>query len=298
MKELYISEDIDFSLDELIGKCIGILGIRGSGKSNTAGVIFEELLKHNYPLTVVDIDGEYFGLKEEYELLVIGQGENVDIEIEPEDAAQVAEISIKKSIPVVLDLSGFLKEEQRTMLKGYFTDLWNWAGKLRKPYMIGIEESHEFIPQGKNVFPLMTVRENLELGTFIRSDEGYFEKNIEQVYEMFPILEEKKSDRASTLSGGQLQMMEMGRAMLLTPQLVLIDEPSLGLAPKLAKGVFDKIETLKEEGTTILIVEQNADRSLRMSDYAYVIEAGENKYKGNAEEIRNDEEIKRSYLGG
>ncbi len=149
MKKLNISEDLDFNLDELIGKCIGILGIRGSGKSNTAGVIFEELLKHNYPLTVVDIDGEYFGLKEEYELLVIGQGKNVDITIEPEDAPQVAEISLKQSIPVVLDLSGYLKEEQRNMLKHYFTALWNWAGKLRKPYMIGIEESHEFIPQGK-----------------------------------------------------------------------------------------------------------------------------------------------------
>ncbi|MFW6005855.1 MAG: helicase HerA domain-containing protein [Candidatus Bipolaricaulota bacterium] len=149
MKELYISDDLDFSLGEIIGKCIGILGIRGSGKSNTAGVIFEELLKHNYPLTVVDIDGEYFGLKEEYELLVIGEGKNVDITIEPEDAPQVAEISLKQSIPVILDLSGYLKEEQRNMLKHYFTALWNWAGKLRKPYMIGIEESHEFIPQGK-----------------------------------------------------------------------------------------------------------------------------------------------------
>ena len=149
MKELHISDDLDFSLEEIIGKCIGILGIRGSGKSNTAGVIFEELLKHSYPLTVVDIDGEYFGLKEEYELLVIGQGKNVDITIEPEDAPQVAEISLKQSIPVVLDLSGYLKEEQRDMLKHYFTALWNWAGKLRKPYMIGIEESHEFIPQGK-----------------------------------------------------------------------------------------------------------------------------------------------------
>ncbi|MBS3786891.1 DUF87 domain-containing protein [Candidatus Bipolaricaulota bacterium] len=149
MKDLYISDDLDFNLDEIIGKCIGILGIRGSGKSNTAGVIFEELLKHSYPLTVVDIDGEYFGLKEEYELLVIGEGKNVDITIEPEDAPQVAEISLKQSIPVILDLSGYLKEEQRKMLKHYFTALWNWAGKLRKPYMIGIEESHEFIPQGK-----------------------------------------------------------------------------------------------------------------------------------------------------
>ncbi|MBS3766260.1 DUF87 domain-containing protein [Candidatus Bipolaricaulota bacterium] len=149
MKKLHISDDLDFKLDEIIGKCIGILGIRGSGKSNTAGVIFEELLKHNYPLTVVDIDGEYFGLKEEYELLVIGEGKNVDINIEPEDAPQVAEISLKESIPVILDLSGYLKEDQHEMLKHYFTALWNWAGKLRKPYMIGIEESHEFIPQGK-----------------------------------------------------------------------------------------------------------------------------------------------------
>ncbi|MFW6104895.1 MAG: ATP-binding protein [Candidatus Bipolaricaulota bacterium] len=149
MKRLHISKDLDFSLEEIIGKCIGILGIRGSGKSNTAGVIFEELLKHNYPLTVVDIDGEYFGLKEEYELLVIGEGKNVDITIEPEDAPQVAEISLKQSIPVILDLSGYLKEDQHKMLEHYFTALWNWAGKLRKPYMIGIEESHEFIPQGK-----------------------------------------------------------------------------------------------------------------------------------------------------
>mgnify|MGYP006295075929 CR=1 FL=1 len=149
MKNLNISEDIDFELEEIIGKCVGILGIRGSGKSNTAGVIFEELLNHNYPLTVVDIDGEYFGLKEEYELLVIGEGENVDLNIEPEDAEQVAEISIRQSIPVVLDLSGFLKSDQRSMLKSYFTRLWNLAGKLRKPYMIGIEESHEYIPQGK-----------------------------------------------------------------------------------------------------------------------------------------------------
>lgn len=149
MKRLHISKDLDFSLEEIIGKCIGIMGIRGSGKSNTAGVIFEELLKHNYPLTVVDIDGEYFGLKEEYELLVIGEGKNVDITIEPEDAPQVAEISLTQSIPVILDLSGYLKEDQHKMLEHYFTALWNLAGKLRKPYMIGIEESHEFIPQGK-----------------------------------------------------------------------------------------------------------------------------------------------------
>lgn len=150
MKYLQLNDEVHPPLEKVIGKCIAILGIRGSGKSNTAGVIFEELLKYSYPLTVVDIDGEYFGLKEKFELLVIGVGENVDLEIDPEDAGKVAEISLKQSIPVVLDLSGYLMNDQKKLLKNYLNRVWNLAGKLRKPYMIGIEEAHEYIPQGKN----------------------------------------------------------------------------------------------------------------------------------------------------
>jgi ABC-type branched-subunit amino acid transport system ATPase component len=155
-----------------------------------------------------------------------------------------------------------------------------------------------FVPQGRNLFPLMTVRENLELGAYIRSDKKGIESDIERMYGMFPLLKEKRNQRAGSLSGGEMQMLEMGRAMLLSPQLMLIDEPSLGLSPKMASEVFNKIDEIKEKGATILIVEQNADRSLRMSDYAYVLEMGKNRSEGPAEQIRNDDEIKKLYLGG
>jgi hypothetical protein len=145
---LNISVDLSLDLEALIGQCIAILGIRGSGKSNTAGVLFEELLKYNYPLSVVDIDGEYFGLKERFEVLVVGQGEGVEIEIDVGCAQEIAEISMEKNVPVVLDLSGFLSDERNEFLKEYLSAVWNLAGKLRRPYIIGIEEAHEFIPQG------------------------------------------------------------------------------------------------------------------------------------------------------
>ena len=155
-----------------------------------------------------------------------------------------------------------------------------------------------FVPQGRHVFPLMTVRENRELGAYIRRDRKLIEQNLEKVYDLFPLLRERSKQKGRSLSGGEMQTLEMGRAMLLNPRLMFLDEPSLGLSPIMANEVFDKIEEIKAAGSTILIVEQNADRSLRMSDYAYVLEVGKNKYKGPAEEIRNNEEVKRLYLGG
>ncbi len=158
-KPLSISRDLNLNLEDLIGQCIAILGIRGSGKSNTAGVIFEELLENNYPLSIVDIEGEYFGLKEKYEVLVVGKGEGVEIEIDAHCAPEIAQVSMEQNVPVVLDLSGFLSEERTELLKAYLSALWNLAGTLRKPYMIGIEEAHEFIPQGvKNELKEMIAR--------------------------------------------------------------------------------------------------------------------------------------------
>jgi ABC-type branched-subunit amino acid transport system ATPase component len=154
------------------------------------------------------------------------------------------------------------------------------------------------IPQGRNILPMMTVGENLELGAYIRKNKQEIRQDIERIYEMFSILKVRRHQKARVLSGGEMQILEMGRALLLSPRIMLIDEPSLGLAPKMANEVFNKIEEINQNQTTILIVEQNADRSLRMSDYAYVIEMGRNKCEGPAEQIRNDDEIKRLYLGG
>jgi len=145
---LNISPDLALNLEDIIGQCVAILGIRGSGKSNTAGVIFEELLRNNYPLSIIDIDGEYFGLKEKYEVLVVGRGEGVEIEVDSDCAEEIARISLEKNVPVVLDLSTFLSEERSLFLKEYLSSLWTLAGNLRRPYIIGIEEAHEFIPQG------------------------------------------------------------------------------------------------------------------------------------------------------
>ena len=158
-KPLSISGDLNLDLEDLIGQCIAILGIRGSGKSNTAGVIFEELLQHNYPLSIVDIEGEYFGLKEKYEVLVVGTGEGVEIEIDAHCAGEIAQVSMEQNVPVVLDLSGFMSQDRTELLKAYLSSLWNLAGNLRKPYMIAIEEAHEFIPQGvKNELKEMIAR--------------------------------------------------------------------------------------------------------------------------------------------
>lgn len=161
-----------------------------------------------------------------------------------------------------------------------------------------LEKGLSFVPQGRNIFPMMTVKENLELGAHIRRDKDKIASDIKEIYEIFPILRNRSNQKVRSMSGGEMQILEMGRAMLLNPKIMLIDEPSLGLSPLMASEVFDKIQAINEAGTTILIVEQNADRSLRMSDYAYVIEEGKSTREGPAEQIRNDDEIKRLYLGG
>ncbi len=143
-----ISKDLDLKLEDIVGKSIAVIGITGSGKTNTVAVILEELLEHGMPLAVVDVEGEYWGLKEKYEVLVVGKSENADIEVSPDDAAVIAEVSLSRNVPVILDISGFLSEEQYRFLINFFTRLWNLSGKLRKPYIVAIEEAQEFIPQG------------------------------------------------------------------------------------------------------------------------------------------------------
>jgi branched-chain amino acid transport system ATP-binding protein len=154
-----------------------------------------------------------------------------------------------------------------------------------------------FVPQGRNVFPLMTVDQNLRLGAYIRKNGPELEADVARVYDMFPMLADARAKRATDLSGGQQQMLEMGRAMLLTPKLLLLDEPTLGLAPMVFKEIFRMIEALRERGQTILMVEQNASQALDISDYAYVLELGQNKFEGTGTEIQNDARIRQLYLG-
>ena len=143
----------------------------------------------------------------------------------------------------------------------------------------------------------MTVDQNLRLGAYIRKNGPELEADIARVYDMFPMLADARAKRATDLSGGQQQMLEMGRAMLLTPKLLLLDEPTLGLAPMVFKEIFRMIEALRERGQTILMVEQNASQALDISDYAYVLELGQNKFEGTGTEIQNDARIRQLYLG-
>jgi branched-chain amino acid transport system ATP-binding protein len=154
-----------------------------------------------------------------------------------------------------------------------------------------------YVPQGRNVFPLMTVDENLRLGAYIRRRSADLDGEVEHVYDTFPMLREARRKRAAELSGGQQQMLEMGRALLLRPRLMLLDEPTLGLAPLVFREIFRIIEDLRRAGQTILMVEQNAAKALDISDYAYVLELGRNRFDGSGEAIRNDERIRRLYLG-
>ncbi|MFC4803005.1 ABC transporter ATP-binding protein [Neobacillus sp. GCM10023253] len=154
------------------------------------------------------------------------------------------------------------------------------------------------VPEGRRVFSNMSVEENLELGAYTRKDASGIRKDMEKVYELFPRLLERRKQLSGTLSGGEQQMLAMGRAIMAKPKLLLLDEPSMGLAPLIVKQIFNIIEQINKEGTTVLLVEQNANMALSVADRAYVIETGRIQISGTAAELQASEEIKKAYLGG
>jgi branched-chain amino acid transport system ATP-binding protein len=155
-----------------------------------------------------------------------------------------------------------------------------------------------YVPQGRIVFPQMTVLENLEMGAYIEPDRAKVREALERVYTLFPVLSERQQQRAGSMSGGEQQMVAIGRALMTIPRLILLDEPSLGLSPKFVTLIFDKLVEMKQAGYTLMVVEQNAAKALSVADRGYALELGRNRFEGTGQRLLDDPEVKRLYLGG
>ena len=153
------------------------------------------------------------------------------------------------------------------------------------------------VPEGRRIFQQLSVLENLKLGAYTRKDKSEIASTLKMVYERFPRLEERKNQVAGTLSGGEQQMLAMGRALMSKPRIILMDEPSMGHSPLLVSEIFDIIKVINESGTTVLLVEQNAKKALSIADRAYVLETGKITLSGDAKDLINDESVKKAYLG-
>lgn len=188
-------------------------------------------------------------------------------------------------------ISNIIKKESGSVVfEG--TDITNFsADKIVKQHLIQV-------PEGRRIFANLSVRENLELGAYLRNDKAGIKRDMEMVYELFPRLKERLKQNAGTLSGGEQQMLAMGRALMEQPSLLLLDEPSMGLAPILVDEIFEIIKKINKTGTTILLVEQNAFKALSIANRAYVLETGSITRSGNAQELISDPAVKEAYLGG
>jgi branched-chain amino acid transport system ATP-binding protein len=188
-------------------------------------------------------------------------------------------------------ISGLLKPKQGEILH-------EGVSIAGKPAQMMVKRGISQVPEGRRVFANMSVEENLELGAFVRKDKAGIQEDFEKVFRLFPRLLERRKQQAGTLSGGEQQMLAMGRALMARPKLLLLDEPSMGLAPLLVKTIFNIIKEINKDGTTILLVEQNANMALSIANRAYVIETGRVVLSGTAEELNASDQVKSAYLGG
>jgi branched-chain amino acid transport system ATP-binding protein len=187
-------------------------------------------------------------------------------------------------------LSGLIKPRKGAIRFGGH-DLAGWrADRVTKQGLIQV-------PEGRQIIATLTVQENLEMGAYLRKDQDAVRQDIEAVFERFPRLKERRKQKAGSLSGGEQQMLAVGRALMASPRLLMLDEPSMGLAPLLVNEIFEIIRSIKDEGKTILLVEQNARKALEIADYAYVLERGQIVHAGPAADLRQDQAIIKAYLG-
>lgn len=190
----------------------------------------------------------------------------------------------------LLALSGLLVPTSGTIL-------FDGKNLLHTPAHVRVAHGLVQVPEGRRVFSSLSVAENLDLGAYTRKDKAQVAKDLAEVYQLFPRLAERKNQAAGTMSGGEQQMLAVGRALMSRPRLLLLDEPSLGLAPLLVKEIFNVIKRIRERGVTVLLVEQNAHMSLAIADRAYVLETGSIVMNGPAQEIERDPRVKAAYLG-
>ena len=187
-------------------------------------------------------------------------------------------------------ISGLVKAESGSIL-------YNGKEILGMPINKILEQGIAMVPEGRRVFTNLSVLENLKIGAYLRKDKAGIQKDIEWVYELFPRLKERSWQMAGTLSGGEQQMLAVGRALMSRPKLMMMDEPSLGLAPLVVKGIFEIIREINRQGVTVLLIEQNANMALKTADLAYVLETGEITLHGTGAELLVNEAVKRAYLG-
>ena len=187
-------------------------------------------------------------------------------------------------------ISGLVKAEKGSIV-------YNGREILGMPINKILELGIAMVPEGRRVFTNLSVLENLKIGAYLRKDKAEIQKDIEWVYELFPRLQERSWQMAGTLSGGEQQMLAVGRALMSRPKLMMMDEPSLGLAPLVVKGIFEIIREINRQGVTVLLIEQNANMALKTADLAYVLETGEITLQGTGAELLTNEAVKRAYLG-
>ncbi len=221
------------------------------------------------------------------------------------DMQVLGEVSMSIDEGEIVSIIGPNGAGKSTFMKTLFGLLKPWEGSIRfhdkeigglAPDQI-VREGMCYVPQVANVFTTLTVEENLEMGAFILRD-GDLQARKDHVYELFPLLKERRGQRAGKMSGGERQMVAMGRALMLNPRLLLLDEPSAALAPKLVDMIFERITDINATGVAIMMVEQNAQKSLQMANQGYVLANGENRFEGTGEDLLNDPEVARLYLGG
>lgn len=214
------------------------------------------------------------------------------------------EVSVYVDEEEMVSIIGPNGSGKSTLMKTIFGLLSAWEGEVNydgrditgaKPNEI-VRKGLCYVPQEGNIFPTLTVEENLDMGAFIRTDD--YSEELQNVYELFPALTEKKEQQVGNLSGGQQQMVAMGSALMLNPDILLLDEPTAGLAPNLAQMILEKIKDINRTGVAILIVEQNAREALKLSNRGYVLAMGENKFIGKSEDLLDNEEVGKLYLGG